>query len=145
MPLINYVKGLAGDYVKIAFNMAWVADPESTHHEIVSYGGNQLLMYEKITALTESVVKPLVDFVCPTGTAVQNARAYIPKKLTRDNFHLSHGLGRYIGGLTFLKTLCNIDVEAVSWSPDGVSDLEMEISKKAVIAAMNNPFSVSEL
>ena len=143
--LIDCIKGLAGASVKIAFNMAWVAEPESTHHEIASYGGNQLLMYEKITALTESIVKPLVDFVCPTGTAVQNARAYIPQKLTRDNFHLSYGLGRYIGGLSFLKTLCDIDVEAVCWRPDGVSDFEMDISKKAVNAAATTTFAVSEL
>lgn len=145
--LIKYVKELAGEEVKIAFNMAWVADPESTHHEITSYGGDQLLMYEKLTELTKTLIAPSekVDVVCPAGTAVQNARPYISKKLTRDNFHLSYDLGRYIAGLTFLKTLCNIDVDRVSWCPEGVTETEKEIAKRAVNAAVKAPYTISKL
>ncbi len=142
--LIDRVKEL-NKSAKIAFNMAWVAEPESTHHEISSYDGNQALMYQKLTTLTESLVAPLVEVVVPTGTAVQNARPHIPKKLTRDDFHLSYDLGRYIAGLTFLKVLCDIDISAVKWSPEGVTEQEREIAKKAVESAVKAPFTVSEL
>lgn len=143
--LVARVKELAGDSVKIAFNMAWVAEPESTHHEIKSYFGDQNLMYEKLTELTESVVVPTVDVVCPAGTAVQNARQCISKKLTRDDFHLSNGLGRYIAGMTFLKSVCDIDITAVTWCPDDVTPSELEIVKKSVVAAVNTPFAISNL
>ena len=130
---------------KIAFNMAWVAEPESSHHEISSYGGDQILMYEKLTALTQKYVAPLVDVVVPTGTAVQNARPHIPKKLTRDNFHLSYDLGRYIAGLTFLKRLCDIDLNAITHCPEGITDNELQIAKKAVLAAVKTPYATSDL
>ena len=85
-PLIDFVKSLAKDGVKIAFNMAWVAESESVHHEITSYGGNQTLMYEKLTKLTKELIFPLkeIDVISPAGTAIQNARTCIRKKLTRD-------------------------------------------------------------
>ena len=141
--LIESVKELAGNQTKIAFNMAWVAEPESTHHEISSYGGNQSLMYEKLTELTKRLVTPLVDVVSPVGTAVQNARACVSKKLTRDDYHLSYDLGRYIAGITFLKALCDIDVEAISWCPEGVTDAECEIAKRSALNAVKTPFDIT--
>jgi hypothetical protein len=147
VPLIQYVKSRLDYPVKIAFNMAWVADPDSTHHEIRSYDGNQALMYEKLTALTSSEIAtlPEVDLVLPTGTAVQNMRTCIPKKLTRDGFHLSYDLGRYIAGLTFLKMLYPLDLALVTWAPEGVSAEEQELAKKAVEAAHRKPFAVTPL
>lgn len=142
--LIERIRQQAGG-AKIAFNMAWVAEPESTHHEITSYGGDQALMYQNLTSLTGSLILPAVDIVSPAGTAVQNARAYLPQKLTRDDFHLSYGLGRYIAALTFLKTLCGIDISGVTWCPDGVTVQEREIAKKAAEAAAKVPFAVSPL
>ena len=143
--LIGRIRELAGEKVKIAFNMAWVAEPESTHHEITSYGGDQSEMYRKLTSLTETLVAPMVDAISPAGTAVQNARAYLPQKLTRDDFHLSYGLGRYIAGLTFLQALCGTDISAVNWCPEGVTEQEREIAKKAAEAAVRTPFAVSPL
>ena len=127
--------------------MAWVADPDSTHHEITSYGGNQILMYEKLTDLTKNIVMQIkeIDVISPAGTAIQNARTCIHKKLTRDGFHLSYDLGRYIAGLTFLKALYEIDLSNVKWCPEGVTDDETELAKKAAQSACVLPFSVTEL
>ena len=102
-------------------------------------------MYEKITELTKTVVAPLVDIVSSAGTAVQNARPYISKKLTRDGFHLSYDLGRYIAGLTFLKALCGLDIDRVNWCPDGVSKQEMKIAIKAANMAVKQPYGICEL
>lgn len=147
LPLIQYIKSHLSYDVKIAFNMAWVADSESTHHEIVSYGGDQQLMYEKLTELTRSRIAslPEVDIVLPTGTTIQNMRAYIPRKLTRDGFHLSFNLGRYAAGLTFLRALCQVAPERVTWVPEGVTLKEQEIAGRAVEAAVKTPYGVSVL
>lgn len=147
LPLVKYIKTIANTDTKIAFNMAWVADSESTHHEITSYGGNQVLMYEKLTNLTKELIFSMkeMDVISPTGTAIQNARTCIGKKLTRDDFHLSYDLGRYIAGLTFLKSLCNINVDFVEWAPDGVNEQDKRIAKLAVDTAFDNPFSVTKI
>lgn len=143
--LVKHIKNLAHKDTKIVFNMAWVADPDSVHHEITSYGGNQLLMYQNLVTITRDIVSKTdgIDMVSPAGTAIQNARNYIDKKLTRDGFHLSYDLGRYIAGLSFLKTLYNIDLSSVSWCPDGVDGDEMEKAKKAVYSAYETPFPLS--
>lgn len=147
LPLIKYVKDIANKDAKIAFNMAWVPEPDRDHHEMVSYEGNQKLMYENLTALTKELpvqIKEL-DVVSPTGTTIQNARTCIDKKLTRDGFHLSYDLGRFMAGLTFLKALYNIDLTDIKWYPEGVTEEELEIAKKAVNSACECPFAVTEL
>ncbi len=144
-PLIAYIKDTYAAPVKIAFNMAWVGEPDRAHHEITSYGGDVALMYKNLTKLTEEVVLPLVDYVSPAGTAIQNLRTCLDKKLTRDGFHLSYDLGRYTAGLTFLKVLCDLDLGKVSWAPEGVSEEETELAKKAAAFAVKNPFSVTQM
>lgn len=147
LPLIQYIKSYLSYDVKIAFNMAWVADPESTHHEIVSYGGDQLHMYEKLTELTRRRIAslPEVDMVLPTGTTIQNMRGCISRKLTRDGFHLSFDLGRYAAALTFLRVLLQVAPERVTWRPEGVTEQEQEIAGRAVEAAVKTPYGVSAL
>lgn len=145
--LIKEIKAIAKKDVKIAFNMAWVAEPEGRHHEITSYGGDQALMYHNLTQLTKNLLEPMdeIDIISPVGTAIQNARPHIDKKLTRDTFHVTRDLGRYIAGLTFMGALCGIDIAKIDWCPEGVSEEEMEVAKKAAVAALDNPYSVSEI
>ena len=147
LPLVKYIKKIAHTDVKIAFNMAWVAESESTHHEITSYGGDQKLMYTKLTELTKDLIFTMneIDVISPAGTAIQNARTCIAKKLTRDDFHLTYDLGRYIAGLTFLKSLCNLNIDTVQWCPEGVTEQEKIIAKMAVDAAVKNYFSVTKI
>ncbi len=146
VPLISGIRKILGKEVKIAFNMAWAADPWCTRHEITSYGGDQMKMYEKMTEVTQSCVASLkeVDVVSPTGTAIQNARARIEKPLTRDGFHLSFDLGRYIASLTYVKALFHLDIDLVQWAPEGVTTEERELAKKCAHLALANPYSVTK-
>lgn len=144
-PLISCVKEAYGAPVEIAFNMAWVGERDRVHHEITSYGGDVELMFKNLTKLTREIVLPLVDYVSPAGTAIQNLRSCVDKSLTRDGFHLSYDLGRYTAGLTFLKTLCDPDLSAVSWAPEGVSEEERELAKQAALLAVKEPFSVTKM
>ena len=147
VPLVKNVKGIYGKPVKIAFNMAWVADPDCPRREIMSYGGNQILMYEKLTELTRDQIATLkeIDVVSPTGTAIQNARSVIERPLTRDGFHLSFDLGRYIASLTFGKVLLGLDIEKVEWIPEGVLEREREVAKAAALAAVKEPYVATKL
>ena len=145
--LLKYVRDIVGDSPKLVFNMAWVAEPDSPHHEISSYGGNQALMYEKLIETTRSSVASLDEIytVSPVGTSVQNARPYIDRVLTRDKFHLSLDLGRYIAGLTFLNALCGFDIEKVTWRPETVTEKEQKIAVAASLAAVKNPWEIGKL
>lgn len=147
LPLIEKVRAIAGNRPKIAFNMAWVPEPESGRKEITSYGGDQVLMYEKLAELTKNLIaaQDAVYGVSPAGTAIQNARTCYKGKLTRDNFHLTYGLGRYIAGLTFIKALCGFDLAPVCWCPEGVTQEEMAMAKKAANEAVKDPFCISQL
>lgn len=132
---------------KIAFNMTWVGEPYLTFSEIVDYGGDQQRLYEAIASLTETVVVPTegIDLVSPTGTAVQNARAALDFELTRDGYHLSLDVGRYIAGLTFFKTLTGVSIDGISWAPSGVDEAVKAVAVAAANCAVQTPFAVTPL
>ncbi|MBQ8214114.1 MAG: DUF4886 domain-containing protein [Clostridia bacterium] len=146
--LVGYIRSNAKPHTKIAFNMAWVMEPYSTHKEICSYEGDQMRMYENLTELTKTVVLPTngLDRVSPTGTAIQNARATeLSGRLSRDGFHLSYGIGRYIAGLTFLKALTGMEIDSVTWMPEDVTEADREIAICAANRAIASPFAVSPM
>ena len=146
--LIEYVKQHCDERTKIAFNMAWVMEPYSHHHEIVSYNQDSLKMYEALTELTERLVLPMkdLDAVCPTGTAIQNARTTVlADRLSRDGFHLSYGIGRYIASLTFLRALTGMSIDEVEWMPEDVSAEDCAIALRAANRAIDAPFRITDL
>jgi hypothetical protein len=144
--LVEYIREKAPSKAKIVFNMAWVMEPDSTHPEIRSYDGDQLLMYENLARITEQVVMPTkgIDIISPAGTAIQNARATGKLgKLCRDGFHLSYTKGRYLAALTFLCTLTSIGPRTLTSAIDGISDDELNIIVECAANAIKNPFRVT--
>ena len=144
--LVAYLKALAPQ-ARIAFNMTWVWESNSQHHEMVAYGGDRVTFYRNLTALTQEVVLPTagLDLVSPTGTAAENLRAATETVLTRDRFHLSYGLGRYVAALTFFAALTGVDVSDVCWMPDDVSASDGALARAAAMAAVRQPFAVTAL
>ena len=144
--IVAYIKEKASPKTKIAFNMAWVMEPDGTHPEIRSYNGDQLRMYETLVRITERVVVPTkgLDIISPVGTAIQNARS-IGKLgcLCRDGFHLSYGEGRYIAALTFLGKLTQKNLDDVTFAPEGVGDEESKLAIECAKKAIEKPFEVS--
>lgn len=145
-PLVQQIRQLAGENTAVAFNMTWIGDPESNHHELLAYGGDQLLMYRNVCEVTKTVVAgtPGIDRISPTGTAVQNARAMgLDHRMTRDHYHLSYDLGRYIAGLIFFETLSGCPADKVQWAPEGVSWAERVLALRAVACAGQQPYAVT--
>lgn len=146
--LVAYIREKASPKTKIAFNMAWVMEADGTHPEIRSYNGDQLQMYQELTRITERVVMPTrgLDVISPTGTAIQNARTTaLFDRLSRDGFHLSYDVGRYIAALTFFKALTGMEIDGVLWKPDGVGEDERLIAIRAAVSAVKAPFSITDL
>ena len=142
--LVEYIKGYVPAKTKIAFNMTWVGEPNS-HEEMVAFGNDQLKYYNAVAALTSSLVVNTqgIDAVSPTGTAIQNARTASVGLLTRDNYHLSLKLGRYIAGLTFFGKLTGADISKVSWAPEGLTAYMREVALESALNALKTPFSVT--
>ena len=143
--LISYVKALAPNS-KLAFNMTWVGEPTSTHHEISSYGGDTAKMYDDLTAIKREIILPKKDFdkFIPTGTAVENARTGYDGLLTRDTYHLSYGLGRLIASLTLLSTICEKTVDEIDLSLDGVGNYEKALAVESVKNALISPLTKTQ-
>lgn len=146
--LVRYVRERAPKHTKIAFNMTWVGEPYHHHEEIRAYGGDQMLIYRKIAALTSTLVRSTegLDLISPTGTAIQNARTTaLANFLSRDGYHLSYGTGRYIASLTFLSALTGTDISGVTWKPESTDDEGRRIAIAAAERAVREPFRVTEL
>ncbi len=144
--LISYVKSYAPS-AKIVWNMTWAYQRTSSHEEFVNYDNDQLKMYNAIvSAVKEKVVKnPEIQEIIACGTAIQNARtSLIGDNLTRDGYHLTYDVGRYIAGLMLASTLTGVSPDTVKYMPVGVNEKIRLIAVDAVKNAIEKPFEVTE-
>lgn len=144
--LIEHIQGIADENSRIVWNMTWAYQQDSTHAEYYKYECDQTKMYEAIkNAVHEKVeTHKEIELVIPTGTSIQNARtSYIGDNLTRDGYHLTMDVGRYIAGLTFVKKLAGLDIDEVPFSPESVDEDLKKVCIESVNNALKNPFDVT--
>lgn len=105
--------------VRIGLQVAW------------SYGGNEATMYANISnAARQAAGRYDVDFVIPTGTAVENARVAFSgqysNNLTRDGQHIGFGVGRYVVGSAWweavIKPWCGMSILGNTLTKTAASD-----------------------
>ena len=143
--VLAYVKSKAKGNPKYGWQMTWAYAQGSAHEEYGNYDHSQEKMYNAILNAVQTKILPRGLTVIPSGTAIQNARQVIGDVLNRDGFHLTFGLGRYIAGLCVVKALVGLDIDGVTWAPDGVSEEERKMAIAVVNAACANPFSVTDI
>ena len=145
-PLVKYIKKLAPDHTKIAFNLTWMGEHTSQHHEILSYEGNIPLMRQRLIEVTRAVVvtNPLIDLLVPTGTAIENARTSQIGLLTRDCYHLSMDKGRYIAAITFIAAITGLPIDSISWVPKGVDEYALQVAIESARNAIRAPFEITQ-
>ncbi|MCU0105516.1 DUF4886 domain-containing protein [Acholeplasma vituli] len=146
--LTNFVLDNASNpNVQILWHMTWAYQQNSTHSGFNNYDKNQMTMYEAIVDATLKKITPLsqVMTVIPSGTAIQNARtSYLGDMLTRDGYHLSDPLGRYIAALMFFKSITGFTLNKETiFRPTGVSALLQEMAIEAVNNAYMKPYEVT--
>jgi hypothetical protein len=143
--LIEIVKPLCPD-ATLAWHMTWAYKVGSTHSDFSKYGKNQMTMYNAITgAVNEKILtNDDIGIVIPSGTSIQNARTSVIGEMTRDGYHLSYGIGRYIASMTFVKALTGLSIDNSVTTPDDVDSYEL----KAIIESVNNatytPYEVTK-
>ena len=146
-PLMDIVSELCPD-AKLVWHMSWAYQSDSTQTGFIqNFNGNQDAMYKAIVTDVKTQVETnnSIDLIIPNGTAIQNARtSSLGDTLTRDGYHLSHGVGRYIAALTFARTLTGISVDELSYMPPGVDQKLQNIAIESVLNAINNPYEVTK-
>ena len=147
--LINKIKELDDDpTTKFGFHMTWAYHSNSNHSGFGYYNRNQVNMYQKIaeTINTHVVSHPDISYIIPAGTAIQNVRSTsIGDSVTiADGYHLNR-LGEYIAGMTWIKTITNVDLSKITYSPtgEGVKNNLIAI-KRAVNDAYERPYIITQ-
>ena len=143
--LMAYVKEKQKGNPQYAWQMTWSYAKDATHPAFVDYDNNQDKMYESIVNAVQTKILPRGNMkVIPSGTAIQNARAVMGDVLNRDGFHLDYAIGRYIAGLCFVKALVGLDIDNVTYAPDGVDDEKRKLAIMVANAACEKPFEVTK-
>ena len=144
--MIGYVKKLVPG-AKIVWNMTWAYQQDSTHSEFSKYNGSQSEMYASILSAVKETVLDNADIsiAVPVGTAIQNARtSYVGDALTRDGFHLTLYLGRYIAGLTFFGAVTGVSIENITYKPSGVDEDMQKVAIESAMNAIAEPWKITE-
>ncbi len=146
--IINYVKeNKTNPNAKFGWHMTWAYQGDSTHADFANYGKSQTTMYNAIVSAYRTKVLPtgVFDYLIPSGTAVQNTRtSYFGDTLTRDGYHMSIPIGRYITGLMWLEALTGAKPDKITYTPGPEIDDDMiKLFAESVDNAYKKPFEVT--
>ena len=143
--LIDIVEPL-NPSARLAWHMTWAYQQDSTHSEFVKYDNDQMTMYNGIVNAVQAKIltEDRIEIIIPAGTSIQNTRtSYIGDKLTRDGYHLSYDLGRFIGSLTYVKALTGLSIDGITYTPNGVDSSELAVAIECVNNAIAKPFEIT--
>ena len=153
--VMNYLQeNKTNPNARFIWNMTWAYQGDSTQSIFISFGCDQMAMYQSILDATQEHIIPRTDFTTfsPTGTAIQNARtSYFGDTLTKDTYHLNN-LGRAIAGYTLWAALTGKPITEVnlgkvsSYDISGVlelTDQDRQVIIECVNNALANPWEVT--
>ena len=134
------------DTARFAWHMTWAYKVGSTHSDFSKYNKDQMTMYNAITsAVNEKILtNDKIEIVIPSGTSIQNVRTSFIGDMTRDGYHLSYGLGRYIASMTFVKALTGLSIDNSFTRPNEIDSYELKAIIEGVNNAIANPYEVTE-
>ena len=141
--LVEFVKARQPQ-AELMFHATWAYGPNSTHKAFPNYGNDQLRMYNAIiSAVYQEVPKVGIKLIIPSGTSIQNARTVLGNDLTRDGFHLSRDLGRYIAACTWLEAVLGVNPVGNSYCPEGLTSEQIKLAQKAAHKAVRKPRKIT--
>lgn len=132
---------------KYILHQTWAYAQSSTHSGFANYGKDQMTMYNAIIDAVNKAKKLVnISLVVPSGTAIQNARtSVVGDNFTRDGYHLSIPMGRYVAACTWYESLFKKSVVGNKFKPAGLSDFEAAICQNAAHMAVQQPDAVTEM
>lgn len=88
------------------WNMTWAYQSDSDHPQFIDYRNDRGYMFRSIVGAVREKIGVEFERIIPTGTAVENARlGSLGDTLTRDGYHLSDPIGRYLAALTWYRVI----------------------------------------
>ena len=146
--LIAYLrKNMPNPEAPIGYHMSWAYPDDSPSSGLSKQGGTNKKMYEAIINTTENHIMKLydVDFLLPTGTAIQNTRATLGEVFfLEDGYHMNPA-GEYVTGYMFFASLTGRPLEELKLKSTVVTAPTRVIIAKAVNAALESPFQASDI
>ena len=142
--LISIVEPL-NPSARLAWHMTWAYKVGSGHADFSKYDKDQMTMYNAIVNAVNKKILPIdnIEFVIPSGTAIQNVRTSFIGDTTRDGYHLSYGIGRYIAAMTFVKALTGLSIDNSITRPEDVDSYELKAIIESVNNAIKTPYAVT--
>lgn len=144
--MIDYVKSLCPD-AKIGWHMTWAYETGYDGSSFKSYyQQDEVKMYNMIMSCVQKYIVPneKIDFIIPSGTAIQNARSsWLGDHLTRDGLHLTLDYGRYIVGATWFQAM-GFDLDNLKTMPSRVRKTVIPFIKDTVNDAFTQMFAVTQ-
>lgn len=141
-PIIEYLRGKCPNPdFRLLWQMTWAYQADSDHWDFPLYGNDQKKMLQAIIDTVKEKVLPTKQFagIIPSGIAVQNLRgSRLGDTLTRDGFHMSFDVGRFLVSLTWAYTLygyfpiSEIKTAALPEKVKANLDIIEEAAKKAI-------------
>jgi hypothetical protein len=132
---------------RLAWHMTWAYKDGSGHPDFPKYNKDQMTMYNAIVNAVNTKILTIdnIEIVIPSGTAIQNVRtSFIGDTLTRDGYHLSYGIGRYIASMAYVKALTGLSIDNSMICPSDVDAGELEAIIECVNNAYKTPLAVTE-
>ena len=137
--IVEYIR-LCVPRAKIAIHQTWAYE-ENSHRLNVELGyGSHIDMFNDIKKAYEKAAEEInADLIIPSGELFQKLIAAGIKKVHRDTFHASLGLGRYALGLLWYSVLTgnNIKSNAFCDFDEEISKEEIEIAKICCMQILN--------
>lgn len=145
--LMAYVRARVSKKTVFAIHQTWAYAPDSSHGAFKDYGRDQMTMYAAIMDAVQKIAKhQKVRLIMPSGTAIQNLRtSYLGNDLTRDGYHLDKKIGRYTAACAWYEALTGHNVMGNGYRPEGMSEEQAKIARRAAHEAVANKFSVTSL
>lgn len=143
--LVEFVRARIPEDAVIMFHQTWAYSEDSSHKAYVNYDRDQIKMYKAIVeTVNQEVPKVGIKLIIPSGTAIQNARTtHLGTDLTRDGYHLSRPVGRYVASCTWLESVFGINPVGNDYRPEGMTAKECRTAQKAAHKAVKRPSEIS--
>ena len=144
--LIKYARKCTGKDTKFYIHQTWAYANDATHDSFPTYDRNQTKMFEALTGCYRQMAEKYGLGFIPSGTAIQNARqTFIRDNVTRDGYHLSWWLGRYIAAATYYEALSGNSVVDNAWTPPHLDADRIRMARLCAHAAVEKPYEVTNV
>lgn len=150
--LTDGIRSIVGNETEFGWLGTWAYTTAYGNYiaDMVQYGMDQMTMYNAICTQIKRITEEenIYGFtkMVPSGTAVQNMRtAFDDKDISRDERHLSFGIGRCTSSMTFAAKVLGIDISQVTYRTSSMTAEQLSQVIEAVNNALANPYSVTSL